>query len=108
MNPSYSHIGIDVSKATLDLHVHESGCARLFANDHAGHRQLLAFLAPLGPRRIALEASGGYEKAIISALAHAGLPVCCVQPQQVRHFAKSMNLKAKTDAIDRHPDRLPA
>lgn len=100
MNPSYSHIGIDVSKATLDLYVHESGHAQAFPNDPAGHRALVAFLSPLRVGRIALEASGGYEKPVIAALVAAGLPVACVQPQQVRHFAKSMNIKAKTDALD--------
>lgn len=100
MNSSYSHIGMDVSKATLDLHVHQSASARAFPNDARGHRALIAFLTPLSPRRIALEASGGYEKPIIAALVRAGLPVCCVQPQQVRHFARSLNLKAKTDALD--------
>jgi transposase len=100
MKASYSHLGIDVSKATLDLHVHQPAQAKAFPNDARGHRDLIAFLAPLRPQRIALEASGGYEKPIIAALARAGLPVCCVQPQQVRHFARSLNLKAKTDAID--------
>jgi transposase len=100
MNPSYSHAGIDVSKATLDLFVHESQLARVFTNDSAGHRSLIAFLKTANPRRVTLEPSGGYEKPLIAALVLAGLPVCRVQPRQVRYFARSHNLHAKTDALD--------
>lgn len=100
MNPSYSHIGIDVSKDFLDLHVHESGHAARFPNTAGGHRQLIAFLAPLNCRRIVLEASGGYEKPLIAALVAARLPVCCVQPQDPRNFARALKIKAKTDALD--------
>ena len=100
MNPFYSHIGIDVSKDSLDLHVHESAHASRFPNNAKGHRQLVASLAPLNCRRIVLEASGGYEKPVIAALVAARLPVCCVQPQDPRNFARAMKIKAKTDALD--------
>ena len=100
MNPFYSHIGIDVSKDWLDLHVHESGHASRFPNTAKGHRQLVAFLAPLRCRRVVLEASGGYEKPAIAALVAARLPVCCVQPQDPRNFARALKIKAKTDALD--------
>jgi transposase len=100
MNPSYSHIGIDVAKDTLDLHVHQTGHAQPFPNTAPGHRQLIAFLQPLHPQRIVLEASGGYEKALLAALVAAALPVCCIQPQDGRHFAKALKIKAKNDRID--------
>jgi transposase len=96
----YSHVGIDVAKDHLDLHVHHSGQSQRFPNHAQGHRQVLAWLIPLHPQRIVLEASGGYEKSLIAALVAAGLPICCVQPQEVRHFAKALKIKAKTDAID--------
>jgi transposase len=98
--PSDSHIGIDVAKLTLDLCVHETGQAQQFPNTPWGHRQLIAFLQPRHPRRIVLEASGGYEKALLTALVGAPLPTCCVQPQEVRHFAKALKIKAKNDRID--------
>lgn len=98
--PSYSHIGIDVSKATLDLHVFHSSEHRRFPNTADGHRQIVEFLTPLHPQRIVLEASGGYEKLLLVALVTAHLPTCCVQPQDVRHFAKALKVHAKTDKID--------
>lgn len=99
-NPSYSHIGIDVSKATLDLHVFHSAQHRQFPNSTDGHRQLVAFLQPLHPQRIVFEASGGYEKQLLLALVDARLPACRVQPQDVRHYARALKIKAKTDKID--------
>ena len=46
-----------------------------------------------------LEASGGYERAVVAALAAAGLPVV-VNPRQVRDFARAHCILAKTDALD--------
>ena len=59
-----------------------------------------ARLAPLRPRRVVLEATGGLEAAAAAALCRAGLPVLVVNPRQVRDFAKAMGHLAKTDAID--------
>jgi transposase len=100
MHQSYSHIGIDDAKENLDLHVHQTGHAQQFPNTAAGHRQLIAWLQPLHPQRLVLEASGGYEKALLAALVAAALPVCCIQPQDGRHFAKALKIKAKNDRID--------
>ena len=47
-----------------------------------------------------LEATGGYEAAVVAALATAGLPVVVANPRQVRNFAKATGQLAKTDAID--------
>ena len=70
------------------------------ANTPEGHAELAARLAPLRPRRVVLEATGGLEAAVAAALAAAGLPVLVVNPRQVRDFAKAMGHLAKTDAID--------
>ena len=92
-------VGIDVSKAKLDVAV---GDAPVFtvANTPEGHAELAARLAPMRPRRVVLEATGGLEAAVAAALCHAGLPVLVVNPRQVRDFAKAMGHLAKTDAID--------
>jgi transposase len=57
-------------------------------------------LATLHPALIVLEATGGMEIPLTSALATAGLPVVVVNPRQVRDFARASGLLAKTDALD--------
>lgn len=98
MQPAPS-VGIDVSKAKLDVAVGDDP-AFAVANDPDGHAALVARLRPLAPRRIVMEATGGYEAAAAAALAGAGLPVMVVNPRQARAFAKAMGYLAKTDAID--------
>lgn len=49
---------------------------------------------------IVCEATGGYESALVVALAAAQLPIVVVNPRQVRDFAKATGKLAKPDAID--------
>jgi transposase len=49
---------------------------------------------------VIVEASGGYEAAVVGALAAAGLPVVVVNPRQVRDFARALGRLAKTDRLD--------
>ena len=93
-------VGIDVSKAMLDVAVRPGGRLGQFPNDEAGIDALVARLKALVPRLIVLEATGGLEMASASALAAAGLPVAVVNPRQVRDFAKATGQLAKTDALD--------
>ena len=93
-------VGIDVSKDVLDVHVRPDGTACQFANTLEGLDALLAWLRPLGVTLIAVEASGGYERALLTALSLGGLPVSLVNPKRVRDFAKALGRLAKTDAID--------
>src|SRR5213596_2805282 len=78
-DPSFKRIltavGVDVAKDRLDVAVRPSGEAWSEANDDAGVRALVARLRPLGPALIVCEATGGFERAAIAALAAAGLPV---------------------------------
>ena len=94
-------VGIDVSKAVLDVHVHPA-CEQLsFGNDESGIAGLVARLSGLeGVLGIGIEASGRYERLAVAALAEAGLPVVVLNPAQVRHYAQAIGLKAKTDPID--------
>lgn len=92
-------IGIDVSKATLDVVVHE-GPHRQFDNTPAGHRVLAAWLKTLLVRRVVLEPTGGYEQDVLDALHAAGLPMVRVNARQVRHFARATGQLAKTDRLD--------
>ena len=108
-----SFIGIDVSKAWLDIAVRRhgaqgdpSGAASgehwRYANEEAGIAELVARLRALtpAPQQIVLEATGGLERLVASALALADLPVAVVNPRQVRDFAKATGRLAKTDALD--------
>ena len=93
-------VGIDVSKAVLDVAVTPTGETWSIPNSADGMQQLVGKLGEISPRLIVLEATGGLERRAIAALAGAGLPVVAVNPRQVRDFAKAMGQLAKTDAID--------
>lgn len=93
-------VGIDASKLKLDVHVDPSGESFSISNDTAGIKQLGLKLAGLSPRGVAVEASGGYEKAVAKGLFAKGLPVYIVDPAQVRYFARALRRRAKTDPID--------
>lgn len=93
-------VGIDVSKAWLDVHVLPGGDAFRLDNDAGGIEQLKARLAGLHPLRVALEATGGLEMPAVAELAGAGLPVVVLNPAQVRSFANAMGKRAKTDPVD--------
>jgi transposase len=100
MAPSV-YVGIDVAKAALDVATLPPVLAPVqYANDSAGSARLVRALEAVGPALIVLEATGGYETAVASALALAGLPVAVVNPRQVRDFAKALGQLAKTDALD--------
>ena len=90
--------GIDVSKDRLDVCVLPDGEAFSVARDAAGVDELLAQLADAG--LIAIEATGGYESVVAASLAAAGLPIVVVNPGQVRHYARALGQRAKTDPID--------
>ena len=100
MSDAQPNVGVDVSQATLDVAVHPTGEQWQATNDDAGVRQLVERLSSLGPERIVLEATAGYELLLLAALANAHLPVVAVNPRQVRDFARSIGRLAKTDALD--------
>ncbi len=95
-----SFAGIDVCKASLEVALSGGRQVLSFRNDRRGVRALAGHLRGEGPALIVLEASGGYERLAVSALAAAGLPVAVVNPRQVRDFARATGTLAKTDAID--------
>src|SRR5713226_2702386 len=100
MTTSSVVVGVDVAEGRLDVVVRPSGEAWSEANDEAGITALVARLRPLGPALIVCEATGGFERAAIAALAAAGLPVVVANPRQVRDFARATGQLAKTDALD--------
>lgn len=93
-------IGIDVSKARLDIAVRPSGESESVTNDKVAIEALVQRWEKLQPALIVLEATGGIERPLTRALASAQLPVVVVNPRQVRDFAKATGQLAKTDSID--------
>ena len=93
-------VGIDVAKAPLDSALRPTGERWAVANDDAGIAALVARLQALLPTLIVLEATGGYQRAVVAALAAARRPVAGVHPRQARDFAKATGQLAQTEALD--------
>ena len=93
-------VGIDVTKDRLDVHLRPSGESFTVTRDGEGLAQLVDRLHRLAPRLVVMEATGGYETIVASAVAAAHLPLAVVNPRQIRDFARATGKRAKTDAID--------
>jgi transposase len=93
-------VGIDVSKATLDVAVLPGGEMLQVANDATGIEELAARLRSLTAELVVMEATGGYETAVATALVGCELRVAVVNPRQIRDFAKATGRLAKNDRID--------
>ena len=100
MNAEPVFVGIDVSKASLDVAVHRPATRWTVDYTEATLPSLVARLTALAPALIVLEATGGLEGPLVGAVAAAGLPVVVVNPRQVRDFAKATGRLAKTDTLD--------
>lgn len=100
MNQESTFIGIDVAKARLDVAIRPTGQQQKVAYTEKGIQGLVGQFVDLHPTLVLLEASGGLELRIVTALAAAGLPVVVVNPRQVRDFAKATGKLAKTDVLD--------
>lgn len=93
-------VGIDVAKATLDLHILSSGQNQTLPNTKAGFGQLKTTLPHPATCLIVLEATGGFEREVVADLTDAGYRVAVINPKRARDFAKALGLVAKTDRID--------
>jgi transposase len=93
-------VGIGVALADLVVAVRPAQATWTSANDDAGITALVHRLRALQPSLIVLEATGGYERAVVGALATAGLPVVVANPRHVRDFARATGQLAKTDRVD--------
>jgi transposase len=92
------YAGLDVAKASLQLHFQDRQYA--LANSAAGHKKLLALLEACPQVQIVCEATGGYERPVVTALQSANRPVSILNPGHVRHFALSQGGRAKSDPLD--------
>ena len=95
-----TNVGIDVSKHSLEWCVGPEGKIQHARNEPRPIAQLVRHLVEVGPPRIIVESTGGYERVLVAKLAEAGLPVVVVNPRRVRSFGEGMGFLAKTDAID--------
>ena len=95
-----TYVGIDVSKAQVDVAVRPTGQRWVVSYDDSGVEELVSQMANLGPVMVLLEATGGLELPLVAALAAAALPVVVVNPRQTRQFARATGTLAKTDSLD--------
>ena len=95
-----AYVGIDVSKGWGDVAVRPSGECWRFIQDQEGIRELVTRLVALKPTLVAMEATGGYERALTAALGNEGVPTTVLNPRHVRDFARSQGMLAKTDRLD--------
>jgi len=93
-------VGIDVAKDKLDLAILGEVRASQINNDQAGIANLANQLRVRQPELIVVEATGGYQRAVVQSLFEAGLPVALVNPQRVRQYARACGKLAKTDKLD--------
>ena len=100
MEQEETYVGIDVSKAQVDVAVRPTGQRWVVSYDETGLGEPVSQMEDLGPSLVLLEASGGLELPLVAALAAAALPVVVVNPRQVRDFARATGTLAKTDALD--------
>lgn len=94
------HIGIDVSKAMLDVFILPSRKYMLFNNNEAGIQKLVSKIKLFPKSLVVLEATGGYEIPVTYALYQSEIETCVINPRQIRDFARAIGQLAKTDRID--------
>jgi transposase len=94
------YIGIDVSKAILDICILPKKVYFQVENNVTGIRKLIKKLKIFSDFSVAMESTGGYEKPVALALAKEKFPVAIINPRQIRDFAKAIGRLAKTDRID--------
>jgi len=93
------YIGIDISKDSLEVSPFDKGL-RSVVNKSKNIKSLIARLKKIDNAIICCEATGGYEKILVAECLAEEQPVALVNPRQVRDFAKSKGILAKTDKID--------
>lgn len=93
-------VGIDISKAWLDIALYEQEETFRATNDDTGIAKLVKRMQELKPALIVLEPTGGFEMLVVAELTHAGLPVVVVNAKRIRDFARATGRLAKTDKLD--------
>ena len=100
MKQEETYVGIDVAKERVDIATRPRGDVWSVDYDEQAVSELVSSLLAMEPTMVLLEATGGLEVPLVSALAATALPVVVVNPRQVRDFARATGKLAKTDALD--------
>lgn len=100
MNAPEVYVGVDVSKAVLDIALRPSGKTWQVPNTPEGVDDLVGQLKPLQPTLIVMEATSTYHLDCLVTLREAGLPSVAINPRQIRDFARATGQLAKTDRLD--------
>lgn len=98
--PTPIQVGVDMAKDSFEVAFGVGGELASFANDSSGFDAVLGRLREWAVSLIVVEATGGYERAMVCALQVAGYEVAVVNPRQARDFAKAMGYLQKTDRVD--------
>lgn len=99
-NQAEQFVGIDISKSHVDIDTYPQSHCQHFDNTEAGRALAVQTLLKLRLTLIVVEATGGYETPLVSAIAVSGLCVAVINPRQGRDFAKAIGVLAKTDRVD--------
>lgn len=91
------YIGIDVSKAILDVYVSPCEKYMQFKNHAKNIEKLSKKLKLFSDASVVMEATGGYEKSVARTLQKAGMKVSVVNPRLIRDFAKALGKLAKSE-----------
>jgi transposase len=100
MMPEPVYVGIDVSKARLDVHARPISENFQVMNDNGGWAELTAWLAVRAPTLVVLEATGRFASGAAATIAAAGFAVAVVNPKHLRAFSRAAGQLAKTDRLD--------
>jgi transposase len=92
--------GVDISKESLDIHLHPEGASARFGNDRQGFTALIKWLGQRTIARIVYEPTGAYHRAFETRFLEAGFTLAKVNPRQARRFAEAIGTNAKTDSVD--------
>lgn len=101
-NDDLVFVGIDVSKATLEVTFSDSVGTQTLDNNEDGLKSLLAQLKARESRLavVLMEATGGLERPAAATLCANGIAVMVVNPRQAHDFAKALGYLSKTDHTD--------
>jgi len=91
-------LAVDIGKETLEVKTVDQSFS--VSNDKNGFKKIVKILPEAQAPFVVLEASGGYEKALMSFLFEAQIPVARISPCRVRAFARSEGIRAKNDVLD--------
>ena len=97
-NDTRDAVGVDISKAHLDVHRLNTGEAAQFGNDAAGFEALAAWIGSSADE-VVYESTGPWHRAFEEALVER-LPLTRVNALRARRFAQAMGQEAKTDKAD--------